>query len=66
MGRAKSSVWTTHLRDKVDERMNHLYTPVRRHHALAVLGDADEEEKKKKRKAKQGVLLHASSNIRRE
>ncbi len=38
-----------------------MYTPVRRDDALSVLDDAEEGEKKKKRKAKQAVLLHASS-----
>ncbi len=50
-----------HLSDKIDERISHLYTPVRQDEALAVLDDAEEGEVNKKRKAKQAVLLHASS-----
>ncbi len=51
------------LHDKVYERMNHLYTPVRQPHALAVLDDAEKEENKKDQAGRSAArFLH----VRRE
>lgn len=51
------------LSDKMDERMSHLYLPVRQQDIRRILDNDDEVFKKQWRAVSQSILLHAAASI---